>query len=223
MVYQKTVFVDLDNTLIKSFNKTPIILMLKSLNMKLKIIKYIQLIISSIIIGLTYPFNKLIALKIINYISFKGLTHCDIDHKYITDQLCKDIYKPILDRIDMTVFVKAIEIKKITNKHLNLNEKSKTIRDRIIRTRITQTKRYCDTNLTTNSQLNSKQVRFFCQLSPKAEKLLKRAAHKLAISTRSYFKIIKVAQTIADLEIKYQGKIKESHIAEALQYRKASL
>ncbi len=146
-----------------------------------------------------------------------------ICNNHMLDQYRKKISGPILDRIDMTVFVKAIEIKKITNKHLSLNEKSKTIRDRIIRTRITQTKRYCDTNLTTNSQLNSKQVRFFCQLSPKAEKLLKRAAHKLVISTRSYFKIIKVAQTIADLEIKYPGKIKESHIAEALQYRKASL
>jgi magnesium chelatase family protein len=50
-----------------------------------------------------------------------------------------------------------------------------------------------------------------------ARDLLKQAAAKLQISARSYFKIIKIAQTIADLE--GSATIELAHISEALQYR----
>jgi magnesium chelatase family protein len=158
-----------------------------------------------------------------------------ICNNQMLNQYQKKISGPILDRIDLVVFVKAIEIKKITNEHLSKNETSVKIKSRVVKARNIQRKRFFKikltdkTNLTTNAQLNSKQVREFCQLSPKAEILLKKAAKKLMISTRSYFKIIKVAQTIADLENgnlrnkRVNKSINESHIAEALQYRKTTL
>ena len=55
-------------------------------------------------------------------------------------------------------------------------------------------------------------------METEAEKLLSDASDKLQLSARAYFKTIKVAQTIADLE--GAGLIKASHIAEALTYRK---
>jgi len=148
-------------------------------------------------------------------------------NNHMLDQYKKKFSGPILDRIDLVVYVKAIEVKKISNHHLSLNENSLSIRKRVSRTRNIQLERYRDSNLTTNSQLNSKQVRKYCKLSSKAELLLKRASNKLVISTRSYFKIIKVAQTLADLESAQNKRntnncIKESHLAEALQYRKIS-
>ncbi|MBU0975034.1 YifB family Mg chelatase-like AAA ATPase [Patescibacteria group bacterium] len=150
-----------------------------------------------------------------------------ICNNHMLDQYKKRISGPIFDRIDLVVFVKAIEIKKISDHHLSLNEASENIRKRIIKTRDIQLTRYVDTDLITNSQLNSKQVRRYCKLSTKADQLLKKASNKLVISTRSYFKIIKVAQTIADLEYgncntNKTNFINESHVAEALQYRKIS-
>ena len=56
------------------------------------------------------------------------------------------------------------------------------------------------------------------QLEPTAEKMLAAASEKLNLSARSYFKTIKVAQTIADLA--GVDKISTQHLAEALTYRK---
>jgi magnesium chelatase family protein len=60
-------------------------------------------------------------------------------------------------------------------------------------------------------------VRTYCQLTEQANVILKQALSKLSLSARSYFKIIKVAQTIADLA--GAEKIEAQFIAEALQYR----
>ena len=54
-------------------------------------------------------------------------------------------------------------------------------------------------------------------LSDTARSFLLNAAKKLDLSARSYFKIIKVARTIADLE--QSSDITTTHLAEALQYR----
>jgi magnesium chelatase family protein len=178
---------------------------------------------------------------------------------HMLDKYKKKISGPIMDRIDMVVFVKAIEIKKITDQHLAGNESSRSIKSRVVSARKIQKKRFCEVknyhsngfhnnglhttrqklkdknqqkNLLTNSQLNSKQVRKFCQLTPQAELILKKAANKLAISTRSYFKIIKVAHTIAEVDsvadlnfvvnlgnTENHNNINEKHVAEALRYR----
>ena len=55
-------------------------------------------------------------------------------------------------------------------------------------------------------------------MEEKAEQFLKQAATSMQLSGRSYFRIIKLSRTIADLS--EEEIIKSSHIAEALQYRK---
>ena len=68
-----------------------------------------------------------------------------------------------------------------------------------------------------NANLSSIQVTEYCHLTPPAKKLLNQYADQRALSARSYFKAIKIAQTIADLES--APNINLNHIAEALQYR----
>ena len=68
-----------------------------------------------------------------------------------------------------------------------------------------------------NSALSSSQIVQRLQLTPSAKTLLDTAANKLQLSARAYFKLIKVAQTIADLD--QLPKIDEPQIAEALSYR----
>lgn len=148
-----------------------------------------------------------------------------ICNNYLIENYRKKISGPILDRIDLVVFVKAIEVKQISEKNLRNTENSESIRKRVLKVRKIQNQRYRKSNLLTNAQLNSKMVRHYCKLTNNAEIILKRASSKLVLSTRSYFKVIKVAQTIADLDLNRTNDsiINEKHIAEALQYRKVNI
>ena len=71
--------------------------------------------------------------------------------------------------------------------------------------------------LKTNATLSNREIKRLANLSLPAKELLDTAAEKLAISARSYMRIIKVARTIADLD--GAGDVGITHMAEALQYR----
>jgi len=68
-----------------------------------------------------------------------------------------------------------------------------------------------------NGQMESKEIKKFCEISEECAKLLKTAIDRLGLSARAYDRIIKVSRTIADLE--GVENIKPSHISEAIQYR----
>ncbi len=136
-------------------------------------------------------------------------------------QYKKKLSGPILDRIDLRVFVQPVETKKITDKSLQINETSEQIKNRVLLARKIQKERYKSETIFTNSQLTTKLIRKYCLLEPSADSLLKKANQKYQFSTRTYFRIIKVAQTIADLEQK--NIITNKEISQALQYRKVDM
>lgn len=68
-----------------------------------------------------------------------------------------------------------------------------------------------------NVNLTSSEISHFCELEPNAQAILSAAVEKLGLSTRAYFKVIRVARTIADIEGSVH--IAAAHISEALQYR----
>ena len=68
-----------------------------------------------------------------------------------------------------------------------------------------------------NSQMNTQQIRTYCELSSDAERLLERAMQQQGLSARAHDRILKVARTIADLSAEQDIAVK--HIAEAIQYR----
>jgi magnesium chelatase family protein len=68
-----------------------------------------------------------------------------------------------------------------------------------------------------NAQLRSRDLKTHCQMTPEAFKLLKSALQELALSARSYTKLLKIARTIADLA--QQDTLQPEHLAEAIQYR----
>lgn len=129
---------------------------------------------------------------------------------------------PILDRIDLFVSVASVAVEKIT---INMPKDpnaitSKTAKEMVMNARQLQHQRFVGLPIYTNSQMHNKEVKKFGQLTPEAELILKCATEKYDFSARSYFRLIKVARTIADLE--GSEKILPVHMAEALQYRQTA-
>ena len=60
-------------------------------------------------------------------------------------------------------------------------------------------------------------IKKYCRLSSEATEILKFAITRFGLSARAYFKIIKVAQTIAD--ISRRDIIEKIDISEAIQFR----
>ena len=129
----------------------------------------------------------------------------------------KKLSGPLFDRIDMN-----INVEKVDNADLLKDLPDETGEHNVVKNNITeaiarQKARYKQDGVY-NSSLSSFQVSKMLQLEPAAEKMLASASEKLNLSARSYFKTIKVAQTIADLA--GAEKISAKHLAEALTYRK---
>lgn len=129
----------------------------------------------------------------------------------------KKISGPMLDRIDIHLDVPAVKVEKLTSWEKSQNESSRVIQKRVQIARDIQTKRFKNAKITSNAEMSNKDIRKFCELSGECLSLLKLAVTKMQLSARSYQRTIKLARTIADLEI--EKNIKPTHIAEALQYR----
>lgn len=123
---------------------------------------------------------------------------------------------PLLDRIDLHVEVTPVPFEKLAEERKG--EGSAAIRKRVVTARAIQTSRFAiETGIYYNAQMNTRQIRKYCQLDHASMELLKNAMERLSLSARAYDRILKVARTIADLEDTQE--IKGYHIAEAIQYR----
>jgi len=126
---------------------------------------------------------------------------------------------PLMDRIDLHLNVPAVDVNKLMQ---NSNAKtqtlnSKTIREQVIKARQIQNKRFKGLSVYTNANMKNKHIKEFVDITPEAQVLLKQAVNTYNLSARTYFRLIKVSQTIADLSD--DKKILPNHVAEALQYR----
>ncbi len=123
---------------------------------------------------------------------------------------------PLLDRIDIQIEIVPVPFEKISDRRQA--EPSAAIRERVIKARQMQEKRYAShPGIYCNAQMNSRLLAMYARPDEKGLALLRNAMNRLNLSARAYDRILKVSRTIADLEGAEQ--ILSSHLAEAIGYR----
>lgn len=131
-------------------------------------------------------------------------------HRYMTH-----ISGPLMDRIDIHIEVVPVSIAEMSS--TERAETSAEVRQRVIRAREVQLRRFKGLAIHCNAMMNSAMLRRFAPLSRECSELLERAMSRLNLSARAYDRIIKVARTIADLT--GAEDIAPAHISEAIGYR----
>lgn len=122
---------------------------------------------------------------------------------------------PLLDRIDICTETPRVDYQDLTRK--GDNESSAQIRSRVEAARLVQKERYRGQCWQFNSRLPVSAVREFCSLGSSEMRIMQAAFEKMNLSARAYYRILRVARTIADLEGEEQ--IRDLHLLEALGYR----
>ena len=130
----------------------------------------------------------------------------------------KKLSGPLLDRIDMFSEVGRIEASELLSSTTKKTQSSDldVVKNTITDALSLQATRY-ENPTTFNATVPVHEIPTKFQLTPAAKKLLDTAASSLDLSARSYFKVIKVARTIADLA--RENTIDVAHITESLSYR----
>lgn len=128
----------------------------------------------------------------------------------------KKISGPLLDRIDLQILVNSIsttDYKLVSSARDTTNE----IRDRVAEAHEVQHQRFQGRLISTNAEMSLEDIKNYCTLSMSSQYLMDSALEHYHLSTRSYYKILKIARTIADLA--HAKFIQQIHISEALQFR----
>ncbi len=123
---------------------------------------------------------------------------------------------PLLDRIDLVINVPRLSTDELINTKTE-SESSEKIRERVVKARKIQAKRYQNEGILTNSELSAKQIKKYCKVDEKTSDFLKIAAQKYQLSGRRYDRVLKLSRTIADLS--GSEDILMEHVTLALQYK----
>ena len=127
----------------------------------------------------------------------------------------KKLSGPLLDRIDLHIDVPRVKFEKLDAPISS--ESSELVRSKVQNARDIQLERFAKLKIHANSEMSSEQTKNFCEIDSPTKKLLEQAVAHFQLSARAYYRILKLARTIADLENSPQ--IKTNFVAEALQYR----
>jgi magnesium chelatase family protein len=142
-------------------------------------------------------------------------THaCTCSNSMVT-RYQKRISGPLMDRIDIHVEVPRVDFEKLTAERRG--ETSASVRERVENARKRQQVRFAGSQLYSNADMGTSEVREFCGLDKTGKQLMKSAMAQLSLSARAFHRVLKMARTIADLGDDLE--LQPAHLAEALQYR----
>lgn len=129
----------------------------------------------------------------------------------------KRLSGPIKDRCDLFIHVERqdIDLKERSS------DKSSNLRERVLAARELQKKRFKDCEHSFNSEMSLKFISANLAIHANAHQCMQLAARRLHLSPRAYLKVVRTAQTIADLA--ECNELRKEHILEALQFRATDL
>jgi len=122
---------------------------------------------------------------------------------------------PLLDRIDIQVSVPPMEAGALVDNRKR--ESSADIRRRVCEARVVQRRRFADLPFKSNAEMTSEYAKKFAGLSKETERFAVSAADNMNLSARGFYRMLKVARTIADMRKSENVEIPD--ISEALRYR----
>ncbi len=126
----------------------------------------------------------------------------------------KKISGPLLDRIDIHLTIPRVTIEELSGR---VSEKSDDIASQILSARKLQRQRLGVYGKHNNAQMSSKETERLSDADEEALAVLRSSFEKGLLSARAYYRTLKVARTIADLEA--SPRVLREHIAEAYGYR----
>lgn len=147
---------------------------------------------------------------------YPDLRYCKCSEQQIR-QYQNKLSGPLLDRIDLFVRCEKVSYQELTDR--TEEESSRQIRERIRRVWRIQEERFSGKTHRFNGRMDKTDVEEFCQLDMPSRKLMEKAFDTFHMTGRSYYRILKTARTIADLE--GQERITQRHLEEALLFRRA--
>jgi len=129
---------------------------------------------------------------------------------------------PIMDRVDIQLVVKSLKPEEIASarngrKEGKTPESSEEVAKRVMRAREAQKLRFRGDQIHVNAEMSNKHIEKYCVLSEAASETMTKIMQSMELSMRAYFRIIKVARTIADLD--GSDEILSRHLIEAAGYR----
>jgi magnesium chelatase family protein len=139
---------------------------------------------------------------------------CRCNPNKIANYMSK-ISGPLMDRIDIHIELPPIKYQELTD--TREAESSAMIKARVEKARDIQRERFKDDKIYYNAQMNSKLIKKYCVINNEGKELLKMAMTELGLSARAYDKVLKIARSIADLDLK--NTVEPRHISEAITYR----
>jgi magnesium chelatase family protein len=132
----------------------------------------------------------------------------------------KKVSGPLLDRIDLQISVPRIAINDLRKKSDSNPELLAQMRAKVAQARARQAKRLGKSSggaFRLNNEMSSKEVDQFIELDPAAETFVQAVTTKHLLSPRGLYRVLKTAQTIADLE--GRDAVLQRDVAEAFTYR----
>lgn len=126
---------------------------------------------------------------------------------------------PLIDRVDMFIDVPKVKTNELQAKDDYTGvEDSGVIKQRVEKARAKQRERFHKCSMSCNAEMGTKEINMFCKLEEESNAILAQAVQSLQLSARAYYRVLKLARTIADLA--ESETIEKTHILEALSFRK---